>query len=96
LIQARFFIVCSSLPHHFCKWRGAEDLTVKMVWVREVGDGALTVTAISITDECRLWRPLTSQDPKEVAPQGLRPSQRTYRDCVLRASGQLPAQASHG
>jgi hypothetical protein len=52
-----------------------------------VGDGALTVTAISITDECRLWRPLTGQDPKEVAPQGLRPFQRTYRDRVLRASG---------
>ena len=67
-----------------------------MVWVREVGDGALTVTAISITDECRLWRPLIGQEPKEVGPEGLRPSQRTYRDRVLRASCQLPAQAWHG
>ena len=33
--------------------------TLKMVWVREVGDGALTVSAISITDECPLSHPLS-------------------------------------
>jgi hypothetical protein len=43
--------------------------TLKMVWAREVGDGALTVTAISITDECPLSHPLTGQEPKEVAPE---------------------------
>jgi hypothetical protein len=43
--------------------------TVKMVWAREVGDGALTVTAIRITDEHPLSHPLTGHDLKEVAPQ---------------------------
>jgi hypothetical protein len=41
--------------------------TLKMVWAREAGDGALTVTVISITDERPLAHPRT--DPKEVAPQ---------------------------
>ena len=43
--------------------------TLKMVWAREVGDGALTVSAISITDERPLPHPDTGPDPKEVAPQ---------------------------
>jgi hypothetical protein len=43
--------------------------TLKMVWAREAGDGALTVTAISITDECPLRQPLIGQNPKEVPPQ---------------------------
>ena len=43
--------------------------TLKMVWAREVGDGALTVTAISITHECPLSHPIIGHDPKEVAPQ---------------------------
>jgi hypothetical protein len=43
--------------------------SLKMVWAREVGDGALTVSAISITDECPLLHPRVSHDPKEVAPQ---------------------------
>ena len=34
--------------------------TLKMVWAREAGDGALTVTAISITDESPLSRPVAS------------------------------------
>jgi hypothetical protein len=40
-----------------------------MVWAREVGDGALTVTAISITDERPLPHPRTGADPQEVVPQ---------------------------
>jgi hypothetical protein len=43
--------------------------TLKMVWAREVGNGALTVTAISITDEHPLSHPLTDHRPKEAAPQ---------------------------
>jgi hypothetical protein len=43
--------------------------TLKMVWARESGDGALTVSAISITDESPLSHPFTGQDPQEVAPQ---------------------------
>ncbi len=43
--------------------------TLRMVWAREVGDGALTVSAISITDERPFPHPDTSHDPKEVAPQ---------------------------
>jgi hypothetical protein len=43
--------------------------TLKMIWSREAGDGALTVTAISITDECPLTYPPTGKDPKEAAPQ---------------------------
>jgi hypothetical protein len=39
------------------------------VWAREVGDGALTVTAISITDECPVPHPRTGPDPIEVAPE---------------------------
>jgi hypothetical protein len=40
-----------------------------MVWARKVGDGALTVTAISITDERPLPHPSTVADPQEVVPQ---------------------------
>jgi hypothetical protein len=43
--------------------------TLNMVWAREAGDGALTVTAISITDERPLSHPPTGHDLKEVAPQ---------------------------
>ncbi len=43
--------------------------TLIMVWAREAGDGALTVTAISVTHESPLSHPLTGQDPKEGAPQ---------------------------
>jgi hypothetical protein len=43
--------------------------TLKMVWARETGDGALTVSAISITDQFPLSHPLTGRDPKEVAPE---------------------------
>jgi hypothetical protein len=43
--------------------------TLKMVWAREVGDGALTVTAISITDERPLAHPPTGPDPQEAVPQ---------------------------
>jgi hypothetical protein len=43
--------------------------TLKMVWARETGDGALTVTAISIIDESPLVHPRTSPELKEVAPQ---------------------------
>jgi hypothetical protein len=43
--------------------------TLKMVWAREVGDGALTVTAISITGERPFSHPAAGHDPKEVAPQ---------------------------
>jgi hypothetical protein len=42
---------------------------LKMVWAREKGDGALTVTAIRITDEIPLSHPLTGHDPEDVAPQ---------------------------
>jgi hypothetical protein len=42
---------------------------LKMVWAREVGDGALTVTVISITNVSPLSHPLTGQDQKEVAPE---------------------------
>jgi hypothetical protein len=43
--------------------------TLSMVWAREEGDGALTVTAIRITDERPLARPVAGHDLKEVAPQ---------------------------
>jgi hypothetical protein len=43
--------------------------TLKMVWTREMGDGALTVTTISITDESPFSHPLAGKEPKEVAPQ---------------------------
>ena len=43
--------------------------TLKMVWAREVGEGALTVTAISITGEYPFAHPPAGHDPKEVAPQ---------------------------
>jgi hypothetical protein len=69
--------------------------TLKMVWAREVGDGALTVTAISITDESPLSHPRTGPDPKEPEPAGLRSSPRTDRDRVLKVSGRPPPPASH-
>ena len=43
--------------------------TLKMIWAREVGNGALTVNAINITDELPLSHPLSEPGPKEVAPQ---------------------------
>ena len=43
--------------------------TLKMIWAREVGDGALTVTAIRITDERPLSHPRIGPDPQEVVPQ---------------------------
>ena len=43
--------------------------TVNMVWAREVGDGALTVTVIGIIDEHPLSDPLTGHDLEQVAPQ---------------------------
>jgi hypothetical protein len=42
--------------------------TLKMIWAREVGDGALTVTVISITNQYPLSHPVIGQDRKEVAP----------------------------
>jgi hypothetical protein len=43
--------------------------TLEMVWAREVGDGALTVNMISITNEYPFSHPLTGREQKEVAPQ---------------------------
>jgi hypothetical protein len=43
--------------------------TLEMLWAREVGNGALTVTAIRITEESPYSQPLTSHGPKEAAPQ---------------------------
>jgi hypothetical protein len=43
--------------------------TLKMIWAREVGDGALTVTAIRITDERPLLHPRIGPDPQEAVPQ---------------------------
>jgi hypothetical protein len=43
--------------------------TLKMIWAREVGNGALTVNAINIIDELPLSHPLSEPGPKEIAPQ---------------------------
>ena len=43
--------------------------TLKIVWAREAGDDALTVTAILITGEFPLSHPLTGREPKKVAPE---------------------------
>jgi hypothetical protein len=43
--------------------------TLKMVWAREVGDGALTVSAISITDEHPRPHSRTDPEPQEVVPR---------------------------
>jgi hypothetical protein len=42
--------------------------TLQMLWTREVGNGALTVNAINITEEHPFSHPLTDQGPKEVTP----------------------------
>jgi hypothetical protein len=42
---------------------------LKMIWVREVGSGALTVTTINITDERPLSHPVNDQSSKEVEPR---------------------------
>ena len=42
--------------------------TLEMLWSREVENGALTVTAIRITEESPYSQPLTSHGPKEAAP----------------------------
>jgi hypothetical protein len=43
--------------------------TLEMLWAREVGNGALTVTAIRIVEESPYTQPCTSHGPKEAAPQ---------------------------
>jgi hypothetical protein len=43
--------------------------TLEMLWAREVENGALTVTAIRITEESPYSQPLTSHGLKEAAPQ---------------------------
>jgi hypothetical protein len=43
--------------------------TLEMLWAREVGNGALTVTAIRITEESSYSQPLTSHGLKEAAPE---------------------------
>ena len=43
--------------------------TLELLWTREVGNGALTVTAIRITEESPYSQPLTSHGPKEAAPK---------------------------
>jgi hypothetical protein len=43
--------------------------TLEMLWAREVENGALTVTAIRITQESPYSEPLTSHGLKEAAPQ---------------------------
>jgi hypothetical protein len=41
---------------------------LEMLWAREVENGALTVTAIHITEESPYSQPVTSHGPKEAAP----------------------------
>ena len=43
--------------------------TLEMLWARAVENGALTVTAIRITEENPYSQPLTRHGPKEAAPQ---------------------------
>jgi hypothetical protein len=43
--------------------------TLEMLWAREVENGALTVSAIRITEESPYSQPLTSHGLKEAAPQ---------------------------
>ena len=43
--------------------------TLQMLWAREVGNGALTVNAINITEESPYSRPITGHGPKKAAPQ---------------------------
>jgi hypothetical protein len=43
--------------------------TLEMLWAREVENGALTVTAIRITEESPYSQPLTSHGSKQAAPQ---------------------------
>ncbi|HXC61252.1 MAG TPA: hypothetical protein VNV63_01135 [Nitrospiria bacterium] len=43
--------------------------TLQMLWDREVGNGALTVNAINITEESPYSRPITGHGPKTAAPQ---------------------------
>jgi hypothetical protein len=43
--------------------------TLELLWAREVENGALTVTAIRITEESPYSQPLTSHGLKEAAPQ---------------------------
>ena len=42
---------------------------LKMIWVRELGNGDLTVSAISITDERPLSHAVTDQCPKDAEPR---------------------------
>ena len=42
---------------------------LKIIWARELGNGALTVSAINITDEHPLSHPVTDQGTKEVEPR---------------------------
>jgi hypothetical protein len=42
---------------------------LKMIWAREVGSGALTVSAINITDERPLSHPGDDHGPKEAEPR---------------------------
>src|SRR5271166_2168746 len=42
---------------------------LKMIWARELRSGALTVSAINITDEHPLAHPVTDQGPKEAEPR---------------------------
>jgi len=42
--------------------------TLEMLWAREVGSGALTVNAISITDERPFSRPVTDHSAKKARP----------------------------
>ncbi len=43
--------------------------TLEMLWAREVKNGALTVTAIRITEESLYSQPLTGHDLKRATPQ---------------------------
>ena len=42
---------------------------LKMIWARELGNGALTVSAINITDEHPLSHPVTDHGTKEAEPR---------------------------
>ena len=42
---------------------------LNMIWARELGNGALTVSAMDITDEHPLSHPVTDQGPKEAEPR---------------------------
>jgi hypothetical protein len=60
----------STLGLYTFKLSGSKATGVlKMIWVREVRSGALTVSAIKITDECPLSKPGTDYGPKQAKPR---------------------------